>query len=203
MKYALLALAVCLVIPSGASAVEIVNPDGSRAEPYQTWADRARATMPDGRFTIYQNVDGCGDWAIFGSALGACTDSIATIWLHPRGCTPRSYRRFTSCSHRFYHELAHPFDRQFMDDAERAAFMSEFQLHGGWHEHDIWGSAPEEVFADTYSMCARGRRLTEITVPSRNGVGGSEPQVILSPQKYRRACALIKSFAPTKNAPDQ
>lgn len=193
MRAVLLSVLVVLAWPAGASAVEIVNPDGSRAEPFQAWADRAKVPTPTQRITLHLNLTGCGDWTWAGSMLGGCTDRTANVWLRPRGCSARATRRYNVCRFLLLHELAHVFDEDRMTDADRDAFRDRLALTEDWHYHGAYGRQPEELFANTYAMCALGRRVDSVDIPTREGPATESIEPRLSARNFRAICAMIRA----------
>ncbi|MBS3928043.1 MAG: hypothetical protein KGZ65_06225 [Sphingomonadales bacterium] len=131
MRYLVAAIAVLALAPSSAGAVELVNPDGSRAEPYQTWANSARVPLPAGRFVVHRDTSICG-YAVDPSGCAHPDGWIAIA----RDTYPMEPR------HTFLHELGHHFIFQ-GPEWKRAWFKTVFP--------DTYG---DERFANVYAECA-------------------------------------------------
>lgn len=127
-----LAVAVVLVFPASAGAVELRFPDGRVAQPYQRWADQSPMPTPPGRIPVV--TASCPGY----EAVQGCTDDT-TIWLAMRW----RRERFV-----FFHELGHVFDARVMDTGARLTWSRIRRVTGPWLE---WG---EEGFADDYSRCS-------------------------------------------------
>jgi hypothetical protein len=70
MRLLRLTFVLCVVLVATASpagAVQLVNPDGSVAQPYQHWADLSRVPTPDRTITIYSDTGIC-EQPFFGCA---------------------------------------------------------------------------------------------------------------------------------------
>jgi hypothetical protein len=134
------------------------------------------------------------------SALG-CTFSERQLALDPMLFRSTADRVVTGLgngvpllSFVLFHELGHVFDREWMTDADRAAFMTAIGRAGGWWSADS-GAPPAELFADAYSLCSiYGARIArDITAP----VGyGWEPTSSLQ----RTVCGLMQAVGRSRLA---
>lgn len=164
MKLLLATLLVCLAVPSSAIAHITVDPPDAQ---FQSWLDRSFMPTPDLTVAVSDDYSGCGDpnWT-FGCSLV----EPATIW------SVRSRDVFL-------HEVGHLYDGLILDDADRAWFM---RLYNGRR----WTDAIGEKFADTYSLCARRKKLR----PGRSYfIFGGLPKG----SKVMRGCRRIVNTFPT------
>lgn len=170
-----LLLLVVLVFAAPAEAVTLVTPDGQVAQPEQRWADEAK--VPTAVATITVHREHCPD-----SVEPTCA-SIGHIWIAP-GWGTRAI---------FFHELGHVFDYYALTDGDRSAFGAILHDRRPWRVEG--GDAPVERLADTYSMCARRRRMsahywTELRWDERSFgplLGGPR-----SAREYARACSFLR-----------
>lgn len=138
LAYAVVALSM-LTIPSSSGAVELVNPDGTRAEPFQTWADSSRAPLPPA--TIRVSTDSKETALACGSASRSCVAEAPSEFRAWFGGIPS--RRVT------LHEVGHVFDGT-MPDWKRRVFARITR------ETRTWRDPVHEQFAVAYSDCAMG-----------------------------------------------
>lgn len=192
MRKVILAVALVssLLVPARAQAVLLINPDGSRAEPYQTWAERAK--VPTSTETLVLNLfvdlDQC-------SRRYGCTganDPIVHIW------RPWCIGVPAKCRETLLHELGHRFDYQ-MADWRRTWFMRAASRGREWRAGH---NPPHERFAEAYGLCAvstnlktvlrhTGRRFDAAHFSKRTkyqfGYG-----LMLDGDLHRRICKLIR-----------
>lgn len=171
---------LALVAASPAGAVTLVTPEGDVAQPYQRWADRAKAPTPEATVVINPDASRC--------PLGrtACTGPGLPVYFEPDG--DRHEDRTT-----VLHELGHHFDYLVMDDHARTRF-GWFVGPGIWRTGN--GDSTHERFAEAWSICARignprrprmvRRRINRIRYSDGFGYG-YEPTWRI----HRRACALM------------
>lgn len=170
--------ALCfLALAGSADAVVLVNPDGSRAEPYQTWADRAKVPTPDVTITISDDVSLCRATQV----VDGCAPH-GLIVVRQRCETYRSLALRRDCRFVFWHELGHQESRE-MPQWKRDAYS---QLMGaGWTDVSIAtpgpGSYLDEAFASAFALCQFGRT----SVYTREVISGTDNQQI-------HACRMIR-----------
>lgn len=150
-------LVFLLVLASPAQAVELVNPDGTRAEPFQTWADNARVPLPSGRITVYPNLNRCvGVTQEIAGCTVAGAGAINLRW----DCT-RLKRLHVKrlCRAVFWHELGHHVALELPPSS-----LQEIAAITGveWDAVSAVGLHTHEVFADSYMLCQFGREQTGI-----------------------------------------
>lgn len=169
MKGVFAAVLVVLLLPASASAVEIVNTDGSRAEPYATWVERARVPLPVGRITIVEGLSECNFTYRPDLEYRACTTATG-IQLRQRCETMRSIFNRRLCRAVFWHELGHHYSRVAPSWLIGAAGIIGGQswddptpdtLDGRHYTH--------ELFSDSYALCQLRRIVFEGL--TTNGMG--------------------------------
>lgn len=170
IRRALLALALLLLCPSTAGAVQLVGANGEPVPgPYQGWADRAKVPTYQGRVKLIMD-DACG------SEGQGCAD----VWASPPeihlNCSDPSqdagFERGYTCRRALLHELGHVYDLLVLDDSRRARFAALFhrpehpwclgpigdQTDGGDDSNcSVRGphARPlDEWFAEAYRLCA-------------------------------------------------
>ncbi len=189
---------VVLALPSSAGAVELVNPDGSRAEPYQTWANRSesrRIPMPSGRLTIVNTDDACSL-----NVSGCAIVDTRTIEIDCGG--EWDY----TCRHTFFHELGHMFDDFHMNDYGRATFLRRLRWsHAArWSvdESFVLAGSPSENFADFYADIAvfrKWRRYDSAVILDRAG-GPYSRSNKMNRRQFNQTYRLIR-WAAKENPP--
>jgi hypothetical protein len=184
MRRALLLSVCCLfVFPGSAGAVELVNADGSVAQPYQLWADLSDVPTVPGSVAVGNDLSVCGsDPQIHGCAE---QDGAAIHLAGPR-CNAAGPRAFRICRFVTMHELGHLFDLQ-MPEWKRIRFRAIWGRgvgpDFGWDENLGLGGTLREYFADTYATCSMHDQFIDIPgrwLPS------------LSLRQHNRICHLIR-----------
>lgn len=161
----LLTCLLALSVPASAQAVTLVNPDGTRAEPYQTWADRAKVPTVDQVVTVTNGEGICPP------ARSCARPSLSSIGLRP---ADRS-------AHGTGHELGHYFP---LTPAKQQTFLTIVGRQVPWHGEGMSGA---EIFAESYAACfvgvtPRGRERVQL------GYGFATRTSTL-----RRVCRMIRS----------
>ena len=105
-----------LSVPAG--AVTLVNPDGSVAQPFQTWANRASIPKFDATIQIDYDTTRCQN----DIALGCATPGRVSINGGPHCSLPQKVR--SSCRYIFLHELGHAFNFAVVNTDQESAFKS-------------------------------------------------------------------------------
>lgn len=164
LKILLATVVVALCLPGSAQAVQLVNPDGSVAQPYQAWADAAKVPMPDRVVNVEPSLSRCG------VGHRACTwaDQLRIACVSGRDC------RFV-----LLHEIGHQYDFA-MPVWKRQVFA---RIVGHWDA---------ERFAVGYSLCALGvreyrSRQADGSVRTDYGYGYHPTR-----SQQRRVCRLIR-----------
>lgn len=138
-----------LVAPSSAGAVELVNPDGTRAEPYQTWANSIHIRIPDASAIVTDDVRECG---LAVPVAGCFTGTTIVV---DKRMPPTARQRV------FLHELGHWYDDQYLDQQDELRYC---RLIG--HRGCVWDWTTDpsldaktipasEYFADDFELVAR------------------------------------------------
>lgn len=138
------ALLLCaLAASSSASAVTLVNPDGSVAQPYQSWAESSHVPVVDGRLGFTASDVNCGP-----RPIGGCASRAGWIAVVPRPDADET-------RHVMFHELGHEFDFA-MPDWKRQVFRRILRLPSTpwWTDHPHIEFSLSEEFADFYADCA-------------------------------------------------
>jgi hypothetical protein len=166
------ALLGAIVAPApAAAATRLVLPDGTaRPQPYQSWIDRSLVPTPAGTVTLH--LAPCPYHWDGGVACADRTDRA--IYLGPGGRSRAV----------LLHELGHIFDAAVLTDAARGKLAVALGARGAWDDQSR-SSAPLELFADAYSVCARHRTIRAVYYASNGYVAG--------PRQHRRACGLIRA----------
>lgn len=142
----LVALFALCVVPSTAGAVTLVNPDGSRAEPFQTWADQARVPTFNGTLVVYRSSDPCAKFRSIACAEYGKSIAVAPEW------TTRVV---------VWHELGHQFDSQ-MPEWKRDWLGRLLKWNVPWDGVPGHTASPysySQAFADLYAECAFKRKM--------------------------------------------
>jgi hypothetical protein len=189
-----LVFAVSMVVVPSAGAVQLLYPDGSPAEPFQSWANRAAVGMPDGTVTLHFNradmcpssdgsgfgVGGCTsgtDWIAFSQTLADCME-----WDHD------------ICKEDVLHEIGHINERERLTDEGRTHFAYTNHANpADWSNaalpHD---SQPQEMYAKAFAYCAmkldfrpKGASYREDLAPRK------------SMDALRRSCKFIRGHKST------
>ena len=170
---ALALTAALLAFAAPARATTLVLPDGTAApQPYQSWVDRALVPTPPGTVTLH-----LAPCPYHWDGGVACADPANhALYLGPGGRGREI----------FLHELGHVFDAEVMTAAARSRFAAALGLRGAWSDESLT-SAPLEMFADAYSLCARFRTIRTVYYAPNGYAPG--------PREHRRACALIRQSA--------
>lgn len=166
------AIVISLAIASKASAqTTIIEPMGSHF-PYQRWVDEAKVPTPPERLTVSELAGPCTD------ALG-CVDAD-TIYL-----PGVIYLSAAELRKVFLHEMGHAFDDQVLTEADHEAFEEIIGEHSEWIWADDSPESPQEVFAESYSYCAR-RPIWRIS--GSVGVG-----IVVGHARMRAACRWLRT----------
>lgn len=190
-KLVLICLAAAIYACSfaaSASAVTLVNPDGSVAQPYQSWADLSNVPTVDETITVTTDMTICGP----SPTIHGCTQrGVPVIHLRPKRC---GYGTWRECRFVFMHELGHQFDFQ-MAEWKRDRFQatlsgtSASSVYGpgftfGWNDPSPPdGGSMAEDFADAYAKCAFHDHA--IVIYGRAMIDPTK-------QQLRRVCHLIE-----------
>ena len=169
---ALVTFLLTFAIAAPAFATTVVFPDGTPAQPYQTWVNSSLVPGPPG--TVVVNLAGCPTGAAPEWAAACAMPSEHEIYLGPDGRTKAA----------FFHELGHVFDASVMTDPLRQSFALLVRRPGVWGTVATVSDPPSEQFAEAYSMCARHRRIRSVAY----GMYSYTP----TPAQHLRACALIR-----------
>lgn len=179
MRTLIATLGVFLAMATPAGAVQLVNPDGSVAQPYQSWADSSRVPTVAGHISVVINPTICG-------AHRACTSAghestPPTIWLTNPSLVPINL--YTTM-----HELGHQYDFA-MPEWKRIVFQRIVQLPTTpWYvARPHVAKSLSEVFADAYAECAIVRRAEAIVLALEDGDFHEIPA-----RSVRRVCRLIR-----------
>lgn len=170
MKKLIAILAAALTVNAApAYAVTLVNPDGSRAEPFQTWADSAKVPTTNETVVVHRNADGCP------KPKQLCTTSAAPeIWFaQPKGFAQRDS---------FLTLLGIRFDYA-MPEWKRLTFKRIVRDSREW---SVPPNSPRLAFAMAYADCARGRKWHE------EMYFGPDKYKPSTRSQYRRICRLIR-----------
>ena len=127
----------------------MVTPDGSVAQPFQSWADATRVPTPERTTTIYPAKDLCPPTASGDGVRAACATQDGRIGIDAPFCSIDAQ----SCRLNLRHELGHLYDYS-MPDWKRTAFLKIIGRVGTpWRTNDR-NASPHEIFADAYSYVA-------------------------------------------------
>lgn len=180
----LLAVASAIVVASPtAGAVELVNANGSSAEPFQTWANGSKMPTPAGRVFVFTPTTPNG-WDYCGDGKAACAYD---------GVVP-SINFFSPVVLRpsvFFHELGHVYDYS-MPSWKREEFFKITGYGPGWKDGP---NSAAERFADAYSLCARGVKNVGKRWRGRVYLGRWGDNVRYSPRSpavHHAVCRLIQ-----------
>lgn len=180
MRVLILTVFASLMFAAPASAVDLVTPSGSVAEPYQTWADLAHVPTVRGTVTVAHDLTTCGsDIGVRGCAFW--DQNLLQIAAGPR-CGLTGRRAMRICRYATMHELGHFFDAR-MPEWKRLRFQRLIGDTGTWDAPDVLGTRTREYFADVYALCAMDDWFMEVP-------GRSMPS--LSVRQWVRACHLIR-----------
>lgn len=168
----LLVVVVVLAFPSSAGAVAIVNPDGSRAEPYSTWADTSKVPTREGVVTVDFDMTRCGGLA--DTAL-ACYRPWERGLSFKNRCEIKNVDDLRLCRFTTRHELGHDFA-----ETMPAWKMKVFARVVGI---SVDNTQISEVFADAYALCADGRATFDTP-----GVS----VFTTTRRQHRRICKLVR-----------
>lgn len=176
MRFSMILILMCVVFPSSAGAVTLVNPDGSVAQPYQEWSDLSRVPTVDTTVVVSTDMTACR--AAFPDAM-ACTNQ-RNFQMSVSG-VPCGYGSDADglrvCRFFVMHELGHSFDIK-MPEWKRLRFSAILGGAAFW----TLPSSQGEVFADMYAMCAMGSRRPAFPFDFAD----------VSRRQYRRICHLIR-----------
>jgi hypothetical protein len=172
-------------VPS-ASAVVLVNPDGSAVGgAWQQWVDRAKVPTAPGvvrfrRAECEQPVAGCywgyRDW-----------DARQREVVVSPGLPPGESKRW------LLHELGHDFDAWVMTGAARRRFMAIMgYVPEPWRQEHGENEPPIERFANAFFACAHYGPHRFDLMRYGFAAGSYEPK---SARQHRRICALIRRVA--------
>jgi hypothetical protein len=187
-------VALGIAFPASAGAVQLVNPDGSVAQPFQIWADRAAVGMPSGTVTLHFNradmcpssdgsgfgVGGCTpgtDWIAFAQTVGECME-----WHHE------------ICKEDILHELGHIDEHQRLTDDGKAHFAYTNHTNpADWQNPTLPHDArPGEMYAKAFAYCAMKLDFRP---------DGASYREDLAPRKsmdaLRRSCKFIRGHKST------
>ncbi len=181
-----MAVFAALALPSSASAVELVNPDGTRAEPFQTWAEKSHVSVDVGTVTFLRGVHNCGKWAGQPGLEGCALTSERRIAMRGYCWNTKSRILRRNCRFNAFHELGH-IDEANLDGVTRARFAEIVGVPNDWASADPIGPAGrsylKETYADGFALCAIGK--ADIQTPG--------PFVsIAASENYREICRLIR-----------
>jgi hypothetical protein len=164
----------------GRKAVRLVTPAGKRTPgEWQRWANRSLMPTVDGRVTL--RLSGCP--GLPRAAGCVYTRQPRVIYLKPNLRNPRSI---------LLHELGHVYDLTVLSNSDRGKFRRLMRKrHRRW-----WaGKRPlAEWFAESYSWCARHRRIVSI---DRYAIYNYDP----TSTQHVNACALIRRAARDRTPP--
>lgn len=167
-----LGIAVCAFVTlcSPAGAVTLVNPDGTRAEPHQTWADASKVPTVDETLSVV------ADGAFCGGTYRSCTsEQIATLWLPKWGGDGHLREAlYTLLGLRFAYVMP-----QWKQDA----FKKILKDSRGWREGI---TTPLRRFSEIYAWCSVGR------LPAGGFYLSIDPERTLDNKRFRRICKLIR-----------
>lgn len=137
-----LSLLVVLAFPAAAGAVQLVNPDGSVAQPYQTWADAAKVPTPNHQVTVIRDAS-----KFCGQPVAGCAWRDGTAIAI--GCDIGA-----GCQRVFMHELGHVFDFE-MPEWKRQVFRKIVGLQMSWYAaRPHFQASYSEYFANSYANLA-------------------------------------------------
>lgn len=165
-----IALTAALIFGPAAPAAAVVLQldDGTqRPQPYQAWADRAKAPTP--RVVIALHLAACPDTG------GAACSAPGHIWIDPS--RPVSEPKMV-----FLHELGHHFDYEVMSDSARDTFRFLFDNTSAWRAPIA--DPPVEKFAEGWATCAHTRQI------ERRWYGAYRYRP--RPPMHARVCRLIR-----------
>lgn len=177
-------LLICMFgFTSQAVATVLVNPDGSVAEPYQSWVDTARVPTVGIDMPLVRSVDACGDLDVY-----VCTD-MAAIYVKGENCgLAKSLWR--TCRFFVLHENGHVYNG-YMLPWKETTFARLAQWPGRpWYEEDLFGDSLSERFANSYAACATGKFPSELRVSEHVSL---LPPWRPGPKRFRRICRLIRA----------
>ncbi len=172
----LLVMLAVLAVPASAGAVTLVNPDGSRAEPYSAWAEGAKIPTPVRTLTISTDMTLCGSLA---SQFDACA-LYGTIVMRQRCEDAASLTVARLCRFVFWHEMGH----EFMREMPQWKLDYYAKIMGAkWSDTSVAGpgSYLSEAFADAYALC----KYRRVAVYARDTTAGTREQTLT-------ACRLIR-----------
>lgn len=190
-SFYLVLVLIVLAVPSGASAVVLVNPDGTRAEPYQTWVEGF--DIPAYEITVAISTDTGEASCLANGYAYACVEPGLLYVLPMCGLPPSEYQRDT-CRTIIAHEIGHVY-QSLLTDATRKRFARivgrEF-----WDESWTIVGGIEEIWADRFAACALNRRTIRYRYSNGRRMWGAA-QATATPRQHRRICWLVGSLAPS------
>ena len=135
MKWFVLSLLLVAVVAPSASAVTLVNTDGSAAQPFQSWASKAAVPMADAQVSVDRDMSTClGRPACFSVDHLHVSNAVGSFTL--------------------YHELGHAFDAYALNwpRRHRLKVALGYTRETVWYQPGVPG--PSETFADAYAVLA-------------------------------------------------
>jgi hypothetical protein len=176
--------------------VTLVTPEGTVAQPFQTWANRANIPAFDDVVRLDYDMARC-DGGESGGVLGCATKDRITVGGPHCSMAPK-FR--ATCRFIFLHELGHVFNYSVLPWGEQEAFkqISLWPSSADWiATSNLTGVTPAEDFADGFAMCAMKKRMMSFATRSwADNPTYWQP----GPRQFAAACALIAA-TPPKPAP--
>ena len=193
----LLAVVMLMLLAPPAGAVQLVNPDGSVAQPYQAWADASRVPLVSETVVVKNDALICAEFVACATpavdtnscpSYATCvvwpdSQTHATVWLTDPARMPVSPKIML-------HELGHLYDHS-MPEWKRQVFRRIVRLPNlPWRiEQPHTAPSLSEIWAEVYAECAVLRRaqdvlLSEVTTADRSHW--------LIARHLRRVCRLIR-----------
>jgi hypothetical protein len=160
------------IVSTAAAQTTIVEPVGSHF-PYQRWADEAKVPTPPELVSVYEEQGPCAD------ALG-CAERNAIYFPHVA-----ILGEFVA-EGLFDHELGHAFDDQVLTEVDHAEFESLLGESSPWEWEDDSTESPQEVFAESYSYCARR--------PIRRITGVASVGILVAHTKMQAVCRWMRTL---------
>lgn len=127
--------------------------------PYQRWANESKVPTPVTTLRVVEGAGPCED------AIACTVPSEATIWFEGAAFGNRQT---------FYHELGHNFDYLVLPEWARARYIALLGREPQpWLEPTQLSRSPNELFAESYALCAFQLRITSgLAVRGQHPPGG-------------------------------